>query len=157
MKSRKSILSSVLILLATVLILSGAPKPYVPTEDEEIFGIGINTSYRAGMGVSYWGWYPQKIIYNPDGTVESYGAAGDIAHLTGKYTIIEKWTDSEGNILCKIITKWGDKAYGETTLYELHKISNSGLTWEYITSLDDYATEIDSNHPEYHIYYRPEE
>jgi hypothetical protein len=157
MKTR--ILITSVILIFTVLVFIGnyaiGEDEYVLTENEEIYSTWVNTSYRPGTGEgSYWAWKPQKIIYKPDGTIESYSAARDIAHFTGKYNIIAKWTDSEGNIFYKIITKWGDKTYGQTTLYEFQMISNSGLTWEYITSLDDYATEIDPNHPDYHIYYR---
>ena len=156
MKSRNSILTGVLVLVFLFPISTSAPKPNVPAEIEKLFGIWINTSYRAGMGVSYWGWYPQKIKYNPDGTVEAYSAAGDMAHFTGEYTIVEKWTDSEGNTMLKITSNWGDKTYGQTTLYELHRLSSSQPTLEYITSLDDFATKMDPKHPEYHIYFRQE-
>ena len=157
MKRKTRVWKGVLILLAALLILSGAPKPYVPTEDEEIYGTGINKSYRAGMGVSYWGWYPQKMVFKPDGLIEMYPGANDIAYFTGKYVIMDKWKDSEGNACYKIITTWGDKIYGQTTLYELHRISRTEPTWEYITSLDDFAIEMDVEHREYHIYNRPEE
>ena len=157
MKSGQLIFNGVLILIAAALMISCATKPYVAKEDEEIFGTWVNTSYRQGMGASYWASYWQKIVHNPDGTIEGYMYAVDIAHFTGAYAIIAKWTDSQGNILYKLMTRWGDKTSGETTLYELHRVSNSGLTLEYITSLDDYATEIDPNHREYHIYHRQEE
>lgn len=84
-----------LTVLAALLILSGAPKPYVPTEDEEIYGTGINRTYKSGMGVSYWGWYPQKIVLKPDGLIETYSGANDIAHFTGRYIVMDKWTDAD--------------------------------------------------------------
>ena len=142
-------------LLAVMIFSLHCPaQQYVPTENEGIYGIWVNTSYTQGMGASYWASYWQKIVQNPDGTIEGYMSAVDMTHFTGAYTIVAKWTDSQGNILYKLMTKWGDKTYGRTTLYELHKVSNLGLTLEYITSLDDYATQIDPNHREYHIYYR---
>ena len=140
-----------------LLILSGAPKPYVPTDNEEIYGTGINHTYKSGMGVSYWGWFVQKIVFTPGGIVESYAGANDIAYHTGTYSIIDKWTDSDGNTCYKVITVWGDKTYGQTTLYELHRISKTESTWEYITSLNDFPAAMDTEHREYHIYYRPEE
>lgn len=158
MKSNESVSIIVITLVTAALILSCAKTPpYVAKEDEEIFGTWINTSYTQGMGASYWASYWQKVVHKPDETIEGYMSAVDMVHFTGTYTIVAKWTDSEGNILYKLMTKWGDKTYGETTLYELHRVSNSGLTLEYITSLDDYVPEIDPNHREYHIYHRQEE
>ena len=146
--------ASLILALVFTLLLGCASQQYVLTENEEIYGIWVNTSYAQGMGASYWASYWQKIVHNPDGTIESYMSAADITHFTGAYVIVAKWTDSQGNILYKIMTKWGDNTYGQTTICELHRVSNSGLTLEYITSLNDYATEIDPNHPEYHIYHR---
>jgi hypothetical protein len=145
----------ILVLFVMLFPMMSAAQQYVPTENEEIYGTWVNTGYTQGMGASYWASYWQKIVHSSGGTIKSYMSAEDMAHFTGAYTIVAKWTDSHGNILYKLMTKWGDKTYGgETTLYELHRVSNSGLTLEYITSLDDYATEIDPNHREYHIYYR---
>ena len=139
MKRRKAILSSVVVLSAAVLIVSCATTPpYVAKEEEEIFGTWVNTSYTQLMGASYWASYWQKIVYNSDGTIEGYMSAVDMTHFTGAYTIVAKWIDSQGNILYRLITRWGDKIYGETTLYELHRVGNTRLTLEYITSLDDY-------------------
>ena len=161
MKSRKSILSSVLILMAAVLIVSCVTTPYVAKEDEEIYGTWINTSYSYSMstyGSSRMSVYAQKIIINPDSTCEVYGSLLDkIPHFTYQYTITDKWKDSDGNIWYKIIGKYKTE-YLEQTRYELDKISNSsGLTWEYIGSADDYPAKIDPNHSDYHIYYRQEE
>jgi hypothetical protein len=101
--------------------------------------------------------YTQKIITKPDCTYELYGSVTDMVNqFTFQYTITDKWTDSDGNILYKIITKYKTE-YVEQTRYGLDKISNSGRTWEYVGSADDYPTQIDPNHPEYRIYYRQEE
>ena len=151
--------TTILILVLAVLLASCATtKTPLPTDNvDELLGTWVNTSYAQGMGASYWASYWQKIVHNPDGTIEGYMYAVDIAHFTGAYAIIAKGTDSHGNIFYKLMTRWVQKTSGETTLYELHRVSNSGLTLEYITSLDDYATEIDPNHREYHIYHRQEE
>jgi len=149
MKSRKSISNGALILMAAALIVSCAKKPYVAKEDEEIYGTWVNTSYGTTKD-----FFSQKRIYKPDGTLEEYGGMADIAHLAYKYTIIDKWTDSEGNIWYKLITEYGDKTYGSRPAYELRKISNSALTLEFVFSMDNYPTEIDPNHRYYFIYYR---
>jgi len=116
---------------------------------DELVGTWANTNYGTCKIP-----FPQKVINNPDGTLELYAGMADIAHRKGKYNIIDKWTDSEGNVLYKIRRAWGDGTYGEKPDYELHKISNSGLTWEFVFSMDEYPTEINPNHPFYMIYYR---
>ncbi|MBW8003044.1 MAG: hypothetical protein FVQ80_13665 [Planctomycetes bacterium] len=160
MKIRKSILDGAL-MMAAALIVSCATKPYMAKEDEEIFAAWVNTSYNSiarGKDDSYiMAGYAQKIITKPDGTYELYGSVTDMVHqLTFKYTIIDKWTDSDGNIWYKIIAKYKTE-YMEQTRYGLDKISNSGRTWEYVGSANDYPTKIGPNHPEYRIYYRQEE
>ena len=151
MKTRNIILRVILIFAVLVLLISCATgkKAYVARENEEIYGTWVNTSYGTTKD-----FFPQKRIINPDGTLEEYGGMADIAHFPGKYTIIDKWTDSEGNIWYKLITEYGGKTYGAKPFYELHKISNSGLTWEFVSSTEAYPTEIDPDHPMYFIYYR---
>ncbi len=152
MKTRNLILSVILIFAVLVLLMSCATgkKAYVAKENEEIYGTWVNTEYHT----SEIYFLPQKIITKPDGTFEMYDGMADIAHLTYKYTIIGKWTDSEGNIWYKLITEHGGKTYGAKPFYELHKISNSGLTWERASSTEAYPTEIDPDHLMYFIYYR---
>ena len=151
MKTRNLILSVILIFAVLVLLISCATgkKAYVAKENEEIYGTWVNTEYGTMEAL-----FSQKRITNPDGTWEEYGGMADIAYRTLKYTIIDKWTDSEGNIWYKLITEYGGKAYGAKPFYELHKISNSGLTWEFVSSTEAYPTEIDPDHPMYFIYYR---
>jgi len=122
---------------------------YVPTENEEIYGTWINPEYGTMEAL-----FSQKRITNPDGTWEEYSGMADIAYRTLKYTIIDKWTDSEGNIWYKLITEYGGKTYGAKPFYELHKISNAKLTWEFVSSAEAYPTKIDPDHPMYFIYYR---
>ena len=122
---------------------------YEPTENEEIYGTWINPEY--GTTEALWS---QKRIINPDGTWEEYSSMEDIGYRTYKYTIIDKWTDSEGNIWYKLLTEYGGRAYGVKPLYELHRISNSKQTWEFVSSAEAYTTQIDPNHPIYFIYYR---
>ncbi len=151
MDARKLISGVILPLAVLLLIASCAKKPYAAKEDEEIYGTWVNTDY----GTTEFH-IPEKIINNPDGTLEIYGGMADSAHSTGVYTIIDKWTDSEGNVFYKTRRRWGEETYGKKLAYELHKISNLGLTWESVFSMDKYPTEKDivPNHPRYAIYYR---
>ena len=148
MKSRMLITNVILTLVIFILIGNYAigKDEYVPTENEEIYGTWVNPNYG-------WIRFPQKIIIKPGGIYEYCLSKSDLAGSICTYTLTDKWIDSEGNVWYRWIWQW--KGVGETR-YELHKISNSGLTWEweYINSFDDYPTEIDPKHPEYHIYYR---
>ena len=66
MKTRKLILGVIIISIIVLFIgyyAIGEDK-YIPTENEELYGTWVNTSYRPGTGEgSYWAWKPQKIIY----------------------------------------------------------------------------------------------
>lgn len=157
MKRREFAFISVLVLMAAVLVVSCAKKPpYVAKEDEEIYSTWINTSYSYIMGTggsSRMSIYAQKIIIKPDGKCEVYGSPIDkIPQFTYQYTITDKWTDSDGNIWYKTISKYKTE-YQEQTRYELNKISNSGRTWEYVGSVDDHPAKIDPKNSDYHIYY----
>jgi len=156
MKTRIVITNVILIFAVLIFIGNYAigEDEYVPAENEEIYGTWVNPSYRTGVGELYWAWFAQKMIYKPGGTLEAYDAVADIGHFSAEYKIIDKWSDSEGNTYYKLYTKWGDKTYGQKTVYELHKVSNSGLTLEYINTYDEYPTEFDTDHPQYHIYNR---
>ena len=97
----------ILVLLAILFPMMSAAQQYVPTENEEIYGTWINTSYTQGLGASYWASYWQKIVHNPNGTIESYMSAADMAHFTGAIAFVAKWTDSQGNILYKAKSGFG--------------------------------------------------
>ena len=149
MKSR-TLISGVIIILAIFMgNYAIGEDEYVPSENEEIYGTWVNPEYGKTEAS-----FSQKRIINPDGTWEEYSSMADIGYLTWEYTIIDKWTDSEGNIWYKLNTWYGNKAYGAIPYYDLHRISNSGLTWEFVSSTKDYPTEIDPDHPMYFIYYR---
>ena len=163
MKSGQLIFNGVLILIATALMISCATTPpYVAKEDEEIFGTWANTSYKYTMwGSKDYGYtlanYAQKIITKKDGTYEIYGGVEDmVPQFKFQYTITDKWTDSDSNIWYKIVSKHKSE-YSERTRFGLNKIGNTGRTWEFVVSKDDYPTQIDLSHPEYRIYYRQEE
>ena len=149
--------------MAALIVLGcTTTPPYVTKEDEEIFGTWVNTSYSYSMGrdkdYKYrMAVFAQKIITKADNTYEIYGSVNDMVHqLVFNYTITDRWEDADGNIWYKIITKY-ETEYLVQTRYGLDRISNSGLTWEFVGSPEDFPTEIDPNHPEYRIYYRQEE
>ena len=162
MKRRTSILIGTFILTVATLLESCATKPYITKEDEEIFGTWVNTSYSYTIAGSddyaqTLANYAQKIITQNDGTYEVYMGVGDIVpQFKFQYTITDKWTDSDGSIWYKIVSKYKSE-YTERTRFGLNKINNTGRTWEYVVSVDDYPTQIDPSHPTYRKYYRQEE
>ena len=149
MKTRILCVSISLLFIVFMALNLFCEDAYVPTDNEEIYGIWINQEYGTTEAS-----FSQKRIINPDGTWEEYSSMIDIGFRTLNYTIIDKWTESEGNIWYKLRTEYGGKEYGTKPFYELHKISNSGLTWEFVRSAETYPTQIDPNHPMYFIYYR---
>ena len=119
-------------------------QQYVPKENEEICGIWVNTEY-SGAPMD-----EQKIVIYL-GECEFYSMASIPVHSGRvKYTIVDKWTDSEGNIWYKRITE------EHARRHELNKINKNGTTLEMVYSYihSKFPTEIDPGHPEYHIYYR---
>ena len=112
-------------------------EPYVPKENEEIYGIWVNEEYDATSAHARWDW-------NSDGTWASYSQTTNVPAWEGKYSITEKWTDVEGNVWYKV--KWEDMHTGYDG-FGLCKISDSGNTIEQSFSTDDYPAKIDPNKP----------
>ena len=132
-------------LCAGVLLLLGtcaSTKLQLPTDNfDELVGTWVNTEYTHGG---------QRIVVDPDGVYVSYRYIDDTTYSgTGRLELIEKWTDSKGNIFCKI--RFDRAGY---LVYELDKISNSGSVLEYVQSYQDYPAEINPNELEYRVYYR---
>ena len=113
-------------------------------ESDEIYGTWVNMDYK-------WGRPPQKVIHKANGTFESFvNADSKVPTWKGTNLIEKKWNDSKGNIWFRM--KWSGN-WGESG-YELAKISNSGITYEYVFSNDEYPKEIDPKHKNYRIYTR---
>jgi hypothetical protein len=150
MKNMKHILC-VISVLAISISASGLAKgeeAYVPTETEEFYGTWVNPEYKpkASSGFSV------KLVYNSDGRWEAYNFEDTSTPTwSGSYTIIDKWTDSEGSVWYKVAWETRGGSYGGKNLV---KISNSGNTCEVAQSGTDYPTEIDPTHPNYRIRYR---
>jgi len=85
-QTRTLILS--IILLSVVLVLVAGQKG----TKEEIHGTWVNTEYN---NLHQWA----KVIFNPDGTWELYAHESYVEPgRTGMFTIVDKWSDSEGFI-----------------------------------------------------------
>ena len=140
---------SILILVFAVLITFGScatGKKAVNTPIEPLYGTWVNTEYNKAFYI-----YAMCVI-NPDGTIALYDKDSSTKpSYIGTYTITKKWTDDEGDIWYKIHNVIGE---GADDLYELCKISDSGSIYEFVTSQDDYPTELDQNSIRYRIHYR---
>jgi hypothetical protein len=122
---------SILISLFVIVISISAVQ--AGDANEKIYGIWVNKEYDATEAYPRWD-------YNSDGTWASYVKIEDQPVWGGKYTITEKWTDSEKNVWYKI--KW----VNTMTAYEgfgLLKISDSGNTIEQQFAVGDYPSKID--------------
>ncbi len=151
MKSMKHILCviSVLAILISASGLVMGEEVYVLTADEEFYGTWVNQEYKGKSSSRFW----VKLVYKSDGTYECYGFDYMTTPGTaGFYTIVEKWTDSEGNVWYKVA--WKSHSGRQKKL--LGKISNSGNTYEYVSSRHggDFPDKIDPNAERYRIYYR---
>jgi hypothetical protein len=145
-------LMSILILVFAMLIMMGScatsKKAYVAKEDEELFGIWINFQYDGTNKYS-------KVQINPDGTWFEYiNSYDEKPPFRGEYTIIEKWTDSEGYIYYKTIVERNDVA--SDPLYILSKIQKDGNVYEDIWTTLHMPEEFDTEKMLYlyRIYYR---
>ncbi len=116
-------------------------RPYVAKDTEEIYASWVNPEAKSGL--------PQKLIFKPNCKVEYFPSANPKSPDTGRYLIVNKWTDSEGNIWYKKHEVDGWHEY-----YSLIKISNSGNTLETVRDRNDYPTKIDPKHVFYIKYSR---
>jgi hypothetical protein len=152
-------LVSISIFVLAVLIIAGScatqktaqeVKSFEPLYDSELVGTWINTEYS---GENF-----QKILVTDYGYSEGYLKA-DSEYPTVKFTffVVEKWTDSDGNVWCKTVFR-GDLF--PRFIYELDKISSDGKTWAYVKSFQEFRSESDltPDNPlfDYKIYYRQE-
>jgi beta-lactamase regulating signal transducer with metallopeptidase domain len=101
-----------------------------------VSGTWVNTEY-----LGTYSWFEQKIIIYPDGKWECYQLTTDTDPSRQGYyfSVTETWTDSEGVIWCKTTENIG------ATVYQLHKISDSGNAWETVSDPDTYPTDVDKS------------
>jgi hypothetical protein len=114
-------------------------------EDEELCGKWVNPEYETNYS------HPVIYIYTADGKWIAYNKQADTKPWRqGLYTIIDKWTDSEGNIWYKL--KFKNTMTGGSGYYIL-KVSNHGNTleqvWEHTENI-----EFSTEHRQYRIFSR---
>jgi hypothetical protein len=149
-----------ILMISMVILLSVAVFPtsyakdrefFVPSNNEEIFGTWINTRYS---GEQTWA---QKYVHYTWGYCEYYSKV-DNKHPAvgwlGTSSLVDKWTDAEGNIWYKEFVRYQSNSVG--TYYKLIKISNNGTNLECMWSKRDFSVEADLNrgNATYRIYYR---
>ena len=120
MQTRKIV--SILILVLTVMIISEgyATDKKVTKKDYRFFsGTWVNEEYNSRI-------FNTKYLIRRDGTFDSYNRTSDTGkHGSSHYVIVDKWTDSEGNIWFKMYTWMGAMVEGHPGAYILAKFSNS--------------------------------
>ena len=151
MMTRAFMISAVLLLSVLVFPTSYAKDGefFKPSDDDEIFGTWVNTEYSGDQG------WPQKIVYRPWGYVEYFMLVKNKNPVwPGTSTLVEKWTDEEGNIWYK--DYYREQYGGASALYQLYKISNNGTVFEMIWRKREFPTEaeMDPNGATYRIFYR---
>jgi hypothetical protein len=118
---------------------------YIPKSNEEIYGTWINEDMKY-----------QKFIYYYWGYAEKYK---EVSNKTPTYkitfTIVEKWTDSEGNVWYKTFNRHNAAM---TTVFWITKISNNGTVCESVSNYGEFPSkdELNVDNFDYHIYYRQE-
>jgi hypothetical protein len=157
MKSRTFVLILIFVLSVLFIVGSCATKKgvvaekeyYISKFDEELYGTWINeeynsAAYKGKKRLYHWGYYED---YRP--------ADSEVVQYKGTIVIVDKWTDSEGNIWYKTYYRISGSS---TIFHELDKISNNGNTWEYAYTSVDFPSESDLNpdNTRYRIYYRQE-
>jgi beta-lactamase regulating signal transducer with metallopeptidase domain len=124
-------------------------EAYVAKENEELYGTWINPDYDKFI-------FKARMINKPDGTYQAFLTLNSpLSVYSGIITIVDRWIDSKGDIWYKC-TVDGARGDGCSCFYELHRISNSGSTWEFVFSSIDYPEKIDPDDVtlNYRIYYR---
>lgn len=129
----------VMVLCASLLFYAGDTFP----QSDEICCTWINTEYESSV-------QPAKMIFNYDGTFETYPSKDAIdTIMRGVFLIDEKWKDSDGVVWYKVkmIDMHGAK-------YNLVRISNEGDSLEFVNKPHKYPNAIDKDASNYSTYSR---
>ena len=147
MKTRQKFLITflTLILIVFTLVVATGEDGYTPTDNEELYGTWVTVDYDTSKSK------PAKFIYTSDGRwVWYWWPTDENPSKEGVYSILEKWTDSDGNIWYKLTS---ENILKKRRFYEILKISDSGNTLEqdcgYIKTI-----ELNPEHFNYCIYTR---
>ena len=128
------------IALSTAIVLIAG---FSFSQSDEICFTWVNKDYVSAE-------QPQKIIFNYDGTVETYPSkeARDPV-LRGIFQVMEQWSDAEGAVWYKLkmINMYGTELY-------LARISKGGDRLEFVHKPYEYPKNIDQNEPSYCTYVR---
>lgn len=146
-------------LLGLIIVCIGLLAPILATTvgfkasvyEKAIYGPWVNTEYSGKL------FQHQRIIIDSDeGMITRYLKVSDV-HPVGKnkFTVVDKWTDSEGNRCYKI--RWEDEmAQGWIKYLEVCRVDKSlgsmGLVHQ--QSRYGWPTDIDPSHPSYRVYQR---
>jgi len=127
-------------------------KVYEPTKNEVLYGTWINKDYKGPQPLP-------KRIYYPVGIFELLpDKTSTKPDWQGTYRIIDKWSDSEGNVWYKITSKCCKTGLRAKKSYALYKISKSGSVCEHVSSFYEYPKKVDPKiepgEGHYRIYYR---
>ena len=151
MKTR-TLVSILIVVLAVRIIAEGyaADEKVTKKDYRFISGTWINEEYNSYA-------FSARLEMHRDGSWDQYNRISDTGKkYTGHYKIVEKWTDSEGNIWYKTHIWYGPIDEVFISDYEIDKFSESGKVWEYISDIYAFPNEIDEDDLRYHIYYRQE-
>ena len=142
----------ILALVVALMLIGCASQQYVPKDDEELYGTWLNTDY-SGVPHTY---YCQKIVYSFGGGFGAYSFAKDVSTYPGKFTIVDKWTDSHGNIWYKVSFSITNKAYAGDALIKISNNVTVLQTFHYSSIPPRFLTKMDKDDPigYYRIYYR---
>jgi hypothetical protein len=144
MKARTLIL---VVLIMAMLLIAGIcvadSKSFKRDFKKDMVGTWVNSNYNKNK------WVTSKVVIKSDKTAEFYKSESDTWPSPRTIAIVDRWTDSEGNIYYK-----AEVATSIRTKYELWKLNNSKTTLELMSREVEYFTEIDPNNTYYRIYYR---
>jgi hypothetical protein len=128
------------IVLCTAIALAAS---LVFSQSDEICSIWVNQNYTSEK-------QPPKIIFNYDGTVETYPSedASDPI-LRGIFQVVEQWSDAEGVAWYKLkmIDMYGTELY-------LVRITEEGGRLEFVHQPYAYPQKIDETETSYCTYMR---
>ena len=147
------VLVFLLVVLAGVVSFAADKEKYgfyIPGEYEEIFGSWVNNEY-ANIPYPRNSGYPQKLTYYRWGYCEFFIKLGDKVPFKGTSAIVDKWTDSKGNIWYKTYDRDPDTRRAYLCLY---KISADKTVLESVWSYTDFPGEDDLNLKNTDFYYR---
>ena len=144
MKIRTLISILILVLAVQMVIGSCATQKnatereiFKPINNNELVDVWVNTDYSGGMMDR------QKTVVISYGYFKAFSSVDSKDPVeTGTLFVVDKWTDSDGNIWYKAI--WRERWSGNAFYYELDKISDDGNTWEWMYSrAEDFPSESD--------------